>query len=107
MLIFEDNFIQLFLGWEKVSFASYLLINFWFTQLQVNKAVIKAMLVNRVSDFELAFEIMGHFIIFQTVNFSTFFLVLAPFLNLIIIIFSQYEISCHNCYLYFTFHWCC
>jgi len=79
MLIIEYNFIQLFLGWEGVGLASYLLINFWFTQLQVNKAIIKALLVNRVSDFELAFEIMGHFLIFQTVNFSTFFSCVSTF----------------------------
>jgi NADH:ubiquinone oxidoreductase subunit 5 (subunit L)/multisubunit Na+/H+ antiporter MnhA subunit len=37
-----DNFIQLFLGWEGVGLASYLLINLWFTWLQANKAAIKA-----------------------------------------------------------------
>jgi NADH:ubiquinone oxidoreductase subunit 5 (subunit L)/multisubunit Na+/H+ antiporter MnhA subunit len=44
----------------RVSLASYLLINFWFTRLQANKAAIKAMLVNRVGDFGLALGIMGH-----------------------------------------------
>jgi NADH-ubiquinone oxidoreductase chain 5 len=50
-----------------------LLINFWFTQLQANKAAIKAMLVNLVGDFGLALGIMGRFTIFQTVDFSTLF----------------------------------
>jgi NADH-ubiquinone oxidoreductase chain 5 len=73
MLVTGDNFIQLFLGWEGVGLASYLLINFWFTRLQANKAAIKAMLVNRVGDFGLALGIMGCFTIFQTVDFSTIF----------------------------------
>ena len=53
MLITADNFIQLFLGWEGVGLCSYLLINFWFTRIQANKAAIKAMLVNRVGDVGL------------------------------------------------------
>jgi NADH-ubiquinone oxidoreductase chain 5 len=73
MLVTGDNFIQLFLGWEGVGLASYLLINFWFTRLQANKAAIKAMLVNRVGDFGLALGIMGCFAVYQTVDFSVVF----------------------------------
>jgi NADH-ubiquinone oxidoreductase chain 5 len=54
MLVTADNLLQLFFGWEGVGLASYLLISFWFTRLQANKAAIKAMLVNRVGDFGLA-----------------------------------------------------
>lgn len=53
ILISSDNFIQLFIGWEGVGLCSYLLINFWFTRIQANKAAIKAMLINRVGDFAL------------------------------------------------------
>ena len=73
MLVTADNFIQMFLGWEGVGLASYLLINFWFTRLQANKAAIKAMLVNRVGDFGLALGVMGLFYLFQTVDFLTIF----------------------------------
>lgn len=73
MLVTGDNFLQLFLGWEGVGLASYLLIHFWFTRLQADKAAIKAMLVNRVGDFGLAPGISGCFTLFQTVDFSTIF----------------------------------
>uniref|UniRef100_UPI0030FE526E NADH dehydrogenase subunit 5 n=1 Tax=Cyathodium cavernarum TaxID=351593 RepID=UPI0030FE526E len=73
MSVTGDNSIQLFLGWEGVGLASYLLINFWFTRIQANKAAIKAMLINRVGDFGLAPGIMGRFTIFQTVDFPTIF----------------------------------
>nr|UXG53631.1 NADH dehydrogenase subunit 5 [Tolypanthus maclurei] len=73
MLVTGDNSLQLFLGWEGVGLASYLLINFWFTRLQADKAAIKAMLVNRVGDFGLAPGISGCFTLFQTVDFSTIF----------------------------------
>ena len=71
MLVTGDNLIQLFLGWEGVGLASYLLINFWFTRLQAEKAAIKAMLVNRVGDCGLALGICGCFTLFQTVDLST------------------------------------
>jgi NADH-ubiquinone oxidoreductase chain 5 len=41
----------MFLGWEGIGLASYLLINFWFTRIQANKAAIKAMIMNRIGDF--------------------------------------------------------
>jgi NADH-ubiquinone oxidoreductase chain 5 len=42
MLICGDNLLILFLGWEGVGLASYLLINFWFTRLAANLAAMKA-----------------------------------------------------------------
>lgn len=73
ILISADNFIQLFVGWEGVGLCSYLLINFWFTRIQANKAAIKAMIVNRVGDFGLALGIFAIFITFQSVEYSTVF----------------------------------
>ena len=73
MLVTADNLLQLFFGWEGVGLASYLLISFWFTRLQANKAAIKAMLVNRVGDFGLALGIMGCVCVFQSVDFSILF----------------------------------
>ena len=68
ILISADNFIQLFLGWEGVGLCSYLLINFWFTRLQANKAAIKAMVVNRVGDVGLALGVFSIFTIFSIFN---------------------------------------
>jgi NADH-ubiquinone oxidoreductase chain 5 len=73
MLVTGDNLLQLFFGWEGVGLASYLLISFWFTRLQANKAAIKAMLVNRVGDFGLALGIMGCVCVFQSVDYSVLF----------------------------------
>ena len=78
ILVTADNFIQLFLGWEGIGLASYLLINFWFTRLQANKAAIKAMLVNKVGDFGLALGILSTFLVFKTLDFTTVF-ACAPF----------------------------
>ena len=73
MLVTADNFIIMFLGWEGVGFCSYLLINFWFTRLQANKAAIKAMLINRVSDFALILGLLTIFLSFKSIEYASIF----------------------------------
>jgi len=73
ILVTADNFMQLFVGWEGVGLCSYLLINFWFTRIQANKAAIKAMIVNRVGDFGLALGIFSIYITFNSIEYSTVF----------------------------------
>ena len=78
ILVTADNFIQMFLGWEGVGLCSYLLINFWFTRVQANKAAIKAMIINRIGDFSLIIGILILFVNFKSVDYATI-AVLAPF----------------------------
>jgi proton-translocating NADH-quinone oxidoreductase chain L len=78
ILVTSNNFVGLFLGWEGVGLCSYLLISFWFTRIQANKAAIKAMVVNRVSDLFFTIGILAIFFTFQTVEFNTVF-ALAPY----------------------------
>jgi len=78
VLVTGDNLLQRFLGWEGIGLSSYLLINFWFTRLQANKAAIKAMLVNRVGDIGLALAMLLVFIEYGTLNYSIRFSI-APY----------------------------
>jgi len=78
ILVTADNFIQMFLGWEGVGLCSYLLINFWFTRIQANKAAIKAMIINRIGDFSLIIGILILFVNFKAVDYATV-ASLAPF----------------------------
>lgn len=71
ILVTADNLIQMFLGWEGIGLASYLLINFWFTRVQANKAAIKAMIINRIGDFCLIIAILILFVNFKTVDYAT------------------------------------
>jgi NADH-ubiquinone oxidoreductase chain 5 len=78
ILVTADNFIQLFVGWEGVGLCSYLLINFWFTRIQANKAAIKAMILNRIGDFCLLLGILLIYTNFKAVDYATV-AVLTPF----------------------------
>ena len=78
ILVTGDNLVQMFLGWEGIGLASYLLINFWFTRIQANKAAIKAMILNRIGDFCLVMGILLLFVHFKAVDYATL-AVLAPF----------------------------
>ncbi len=73
MLVTADNLVQLFFGWEGVGLASYLLIGFWNQKKSANAAAQKAFVVNRVGDLGLALGIMGVFLVFQSVDFTTIF----------------------------------
>ena len=80
ILVSADNFLQMFVGWEGVGLCSYLLINFWFTRIQANKAAIKAMLLNRIGDFSLLIGIFLIFVNFKALDYSTV-AALTPFLK--------------------------
>jgi NADH-quinone oxidoreductase subunit L len=73
MLITADNFVQLYMGWEGVGLASYLLIGFWFKKPSANSAAIKAFVVNRVGDFGFALGIMALFLATGSVTFDAVF----------------------------------
>jgi NADH-quinone oxidoreductase subunit L len=73
VLVTSNNFLQLFVGWEGVGLASYLLIGFWFKKPSANKAAMKAFIVNRVGDFGLIIAIALIYITFGSVNFAEVF----------------------------------
>lgn len=102
VLVTANNYIQMFVGWEGVGLCSYLLINFWYTRIQANKAAIKAMLVNRVGDINIIFAIVTIFYVFKSVDYSTVFALAYNFVNSTINIFN-YDISVLNLICIFIF----
>lgn len=102
ILVTANNYIQMFVGWEGVGLCSYLLINFWYTRIQANKAAIKAMLVNRVGDINIIFAIVTIFFVFKSVDYSTVFALAYSFINSTINIFN-YNMNVLNLICIFIF----
>lgn len=92
ILVTADNFLQMFVGWEGVGLCSYLLINFWFSRIQANKAAIKAMVVNRIGDFGLALGILAIFYHFKSIDYNAVFALNDVFVNQTFIFFN-YEVD--------------
>jgi NADH-quinone oxidoreductase subunit L len=61
-LVLANNYLLMFIGWEGVGLASYLLIGFWFTKDSAASAGKKAFIVNRIGDFGF---LIGLFLLIQ------------------------------------------
>ncbi|RMD87079.1 MAG: NADH-quinone oxidoreductase subunit L [Candidatus Dadabacteria bacterium] len=70
LLVLGANFLVLFIGWEGVGLCSYLLIGFWFENLEFAKAGRKAFIVNRIGDAGFLLAIFLAFYTFNTIDFS-------------------------------------
>lgn len=73
LLVLANNFMLLFVGWEGVGLASYLLIGFWFNRESANQGSMKAFLVNRVGDFGFVLGIALVLAYFGTLNYAPVF----------------------------------
>jgi len=73
LLVLGDNFVALYIGWEGVGLASYLLIGFWSHKPSAATAAKKAFIVNRVGDFGLSVAIMLMFVTFGSFSFADVF----------------------------------
>jgi len=70
LLVMGDSYLNLYVGWEGVGLASYLLIGFWNHKPAYATASKKAFIANRVGDMGLSFAIMIAFATMGTVSFS-------------------------------------
>ena len=78
ILVLASNYLVMFIGWEGVGLASYLLIGFWFTKDSAASAGKKAFIVNRIGDFGF---LIGLFLLikhFGSLNFDQVFEAVKP-----------------------------
>jgi NADH-quinone oxidoreductase subunit L len=73
LLVLADSYLLLYVGWEGVGLASYLLIGFWSHVPAYAAAAKKAFVANRVGDFGLSIAIMIMFLQFGDVSFQGVF----------------------------------
>jgi NADH-quinone oxidoreductase subunit L len=73
LLVLADNYLGLYVGWEGVGLASYLLIGFWSYKPSAATAAKKAFVVNRVGDVGLALALMVMFANVGTISYAGVF----------------------------------
>jgi NADH-quinone oxidoreductase subunit L len=73
LLVLGNNYVLLYLGWEGVGLASYLLISFWYSRSSAATAGKKAFLMNRVGDAGFILAVFLLFATLGTVQFDEVF----------------------------------
>ncbi|HIW61944.1 MAG TPA: NADH-quinone oxidoreductase subunit L [Candidatus Stackebrandtia excrementipullorum] len=73
LLVLGNNYVMMFVGWEGVGVASYLLISFWYTRPSAATAGKKAFLINRVGDAGFLIAIFLMFVAFGSTDFQVVF----------------------------------
>jgi NADH-quinone oxidoreductase subunit L len=71
ILVLADSYLLLFVGWEGVGLASYLLIGFWNHHTPYAVAAKKAFVANRIGDIGLLVALMLMFATFGSVDFAS------------------------------------
>ncbi len=77
-LVLANNYLVMFIGWEGVGLASYLLIGFWFVKDSAASAGKKAFIVNRIGDFGFLIALFLLIKHFGTLTFTDVFTKIAP-----------------------------
>ena len=77
-LVLANNYLLMFIGWEGVGLASYLLIGFWFTKDSAASAGKKAFIVNRIGDFGFLISLFLLIRHFGSLTFEQVFHGIAP-----------------------------
>lgn len=73
LLVTAPNLLQMFMGWEGVGLASYLLIGFWYKKPTANAASMKAFIVNRVADVGLLLGTLTTFWVVGSLEYTDIF----------------------------------
>ena len=73
LLVMGANFVILFIGWEGVGLCSYLLIGYWFKNVEYGYAARKAFIMNRIGDVGFLIAIFMMFTQFGSADFSVVF----------------------------------
>ncbi len=95
LLITSDNLLGLFVGWDGVGLCSYLLIGYWYEDLDKAKAGMKAFLVNRIGDAGFLIGLFYCYQMFHTIRFDEIERLLATS--------SQFDLHLLNIAAFFLF----
>jgi NADH-quinone oxidoreductase subunit L len=93
ILVFANNFLLLFFGWEGVGLVSYLLIGFWFKRETAVFGSLKAFIANRVGDVGFLLAIAAVLMYFGTLNYVQVFQQVPMSVNKTMPFFPHYDVS--------------
>ncbi len=71
LLVLAGDLVLLFVGWEGVGLASYLLIGYYYSRPAAAQAATKAFVVNRIGDYGLLLGLLLTFVLFGTANIES------------------------------------
>lgn len=70
VLVTGNNYLVMFVGWELIGVASYLLISHWYTRINAIKSGLNALLVNKFGDMLLTIGLYLILFTFGTLNYN-------------------------------------
>ncbi|HUQ96177.1 MAG TPA: proton-conducting transporter membrane subunit, partial [Chitinophagaceae bacterium] len=73
LLVLGANYVIMFIGWEGVGLCSYLLIGYWFKNIDYTKAAKKAFVMNRIGDLGFLLAVFWIIARLDTVNYTDVF----------------------------------
>jgi NADH-quinone oxidoreductase subunit L len=73
LLVLGSNYVIMFIGWEGVGLCSYLLIGYWFKNIEYGNAAKKAFVMNRIGDLGFLLAVFWLLAKIGTVNFAEVF----------------------------------
>lgn len=73
LLVLGSNYLIMFVGWEGVGLCSYLLIGYWFKNIDYSNAAKKAFIMNRIGDLGFLLGIFLIYITFGSVSYGVVF----------------------------------
>ncbi len=79
LLVMGANYVIMFMGWEGVGLCSYLLIGYWFKNIDYTKAAKKAFVMNRIGDLGFLLAIFWIISKVNTTNYTDVFSHLSSF----------------------------
>nr|YP_008474959.1 NADH dehydrogenase subunit 5 [Barnettozyma californica]AGS44230.1 NADH dehydrogenase subunit 5 [Barnettozyma californica] len=73
VLVLGDNYLILFIGWEYIGIASFLLIGFWYNNIDNIKSSLNALFINKIGDVFFIIALIYLIYIYKSLNYSLIF----------------------------------
>lgn len=73
ILVLGDNYLMLFIGWEYIGIASFLLIGFWYNNIDNVKSSLNALYINKVGDVFFTISLLFLIYVYKSLDYNLIF----------------------------------